>query len=1279
MKKTMLPMKKVEKPGSVLASSTGHEEYGIMTQNCGRCQLCLNNLDTSLSYTSNVTGKTFNLSNKVVKNKILSCTTTHVIYLLTCQCCNLQYVGKTIQQLKKRMYNHKSNMNAKQVNTFLYKHYRRADHFREGVEHFNKVKVQIIDYLDDNDKLKENSNSILEGLEEFHMKRLISLYPFGLNDKVTSSNDLLTRIDLTKFNINNTVYFQETVLRKNRSHGNRKRQKRVETGFDVDNFIRNTVALTKWSKFNQLYIHLRSFKVSDIQKARNEIIRRRDTLNQFYIDIILAYSSQFQKAPEKQISDKGTIYIKLPFVNKVIDELKLQSIINCKTLKHLLPAATYDTQPRIVYSYGDTIGKHLFNYNKVLRNIDKEELTSKQPCDCESNLELKSYVYGHYGHVFTGNLEIISNKEVRNVMKKGAKFREMPYTNHEEVFELVLEALDELSKKWSKRCNIERDTLVPWEEEVKDIIRKRIMSLKKNGAFNKGGKVLQKRSNLEYVKKLQSRFVIVPIDKASNNFAIICKSLYLSILLKELGFHENTIKGNDVYEVINITQEELVQKHKEVLKQFSIRMSKVNNYIPNLYWTAKLHKVPFKSRFIAGAAKSSMKQLSKELALVLKAVKGRFANYCNKIKINTGYSVYWSVENSKEVVDKLKGMKAKSIQTFDFSTLYTNIPLDNIYENLEELITKMFGINGTKLASHIPDLVQVNVSKKKQFWSKKEYSSYKTYDLVKTLDALKEILYNNYVKCGPYIFHQKQGIPMGDNCSPFLADLYLSWLEYKYMMNLIKTNKKLAKQLSNNLRYLDDIEVVNLLGFDKIAKEIYPKELILENTNKSITHDTFLDLSIIIDKERFVIGIYHKTEDYDFEVTSFCYADSNISDRIGYNIFYSQLIRFSRICTTLENFEQRAHLTYAKLISRGFSLPKLLKIYKKFINKNRQQLLNEYGKLPNTTLVFQLIEKEIPEQVSLNIQKEGIENNTQSEKEIVSKSQIIPSIRNDNNNTEALLGFPNIGNSCYMNSILSCMIGLRKKLNIENWQLTDIVEQNYTLSGNVVKTIKDLILGKYDDKTNILYKLKNELSLVDGFFNTHLQQDAHEAMSKLFRIMGNGTSFEIAKDITKSVFQEHITSMSIYSITCLTCNKSCRYSTSQNELLVPIRKNLHQAIQNTLYSEVKKFCSVCKSDTKHGTKQLISSPPLVLVIVIKRFDNNNNKINEIMHIPEKLKFSSSQGTLASFIQHHGNVNSGHYTAVVKMGSNWFRCNDNQIHKVDMNKELKSSYILFYTF
>ncbi len=1276
----MQSSKNVDKQGSREASTLDQPDFGVTIQGCGRCQLCVKNLDTGLSYTSNITGKTFVLQNKLVQDKILTCATTHVIYLMTCRCCNLQYVGKTIQQLKKRMYNHKSNMNANRVNTFLYKHFRKTDHFKEGEEHFNKVKVQIIDYLDDNDKSKANSNSILEALEEFHMKRLVSMYPFGLNDKVTSSNDLLTRIDLTKYNANNTVYFKETILRKPRSHGSRQRgKKKVSADFDVDNFIRDTLALTKRSELNKLYILLRSFKEKDILMARQAVLQRKGIITvQLYFDIILAYSSQYQKPPEKTASDKGAIYVKLPFIHKVIDDLNLQSIINCKTFKCLLPAATYDTQPRIVYSYGDCIGKQLFNYNKVLRDIGKEQLRNDLPCDCKANPELTRYVYDHYGHVFTGNLEIITNKEVRNVMKKGAKFREMPYTNHKKVYELVLETLEELSNKWSKKCNIDKDTLVPWLEKVKVTIRKRIMSLKTNGAFDTGGMILKNRNNVEYIKNLQQRFVIVPIDKAGNNFAIICKSLYLAILLKELGFHENEVKGNDVYEIVNITAEELIQKHKQVLKQFNVRMSKINNYIPNLYWTAKLHKSPYKSRFIAGAAKSTMKQLSKELALVLKAVKNRFANYCHKIKINTGYSVYWSVENSKEVVDKLKGIKAKSIQTFDFSTLYTNIPLDKIYQNLEELLTKMFGMDGTKLASHIPDLVQVCVSKKKQFWSKKSYNSYKTYDLTKTLEALKAILFNNYVKCGPYIFHQKQGIPMGDNCSPFLADLFLSWLEYKYMMNLIKTDKQLAIKLSNNCRFLDDIEVVNYIGFDKLAKEIYPKELILENTNESTNHDNFLDLSISINKERFVIGIFHKTEHYDFEVTSFSYADSNISEKIGYNTFYSQLVRFSRVCTTLDNFEYRANLTYAKLISRGFSLPKLLKIYEKFIIRCKQIILNEYGRLPNPTLVFQLKDKEKTEQVPL-CSSNAIKGNKKDNDIDLGNTNILATQNCGNINPVKLLGLPNIGNSCYMNAILSCMIGLKKKLKIERWQLTDVTEETFILSGNVMQTIQNLISGKYDNKTVILKVLKEKLSQVDDFFRTNRQQDAHEAMNKLFRIMEKGTSFKITEDITRSILEEYIASIGSCTNTCLTCNVSSTSSFKQTELLVPVEKSLHLAIQNTLHSDVTKLCSTCKVNTKHKTTQLISSPPKILVIVIKRFDNYNNKINKVMNIPEKIQIGASKCSLSSFIQHNGDVNSGHYTAVVKIGSRWYKCNDSSVHVTELKYELKSSYILFYTF
>ena len=50
---------------------------------------------------------------------------------------------------------------------------------------------------------------------------------------------------------------------------------------------------------------------------------------------------------------------------------------------------------------------------------------------------------------------------------------------------------------------------------------------------------------------------------------------------------------------------------------------------------------------------------------------------------------------------------------------------------------------------------------------------------------------------------------MGGNASPFIADLYLSWCEYCYMTKIVKTDYAMAKLLSYNWRYFDDICTVN--------------------------------------------------------------------------------------------------------------------------------------------------------------------------------------------------------------------------------------------------------------------------------------------------------------------------------------------------------------------------------------------------------------------------------------------------------------------------------------
>ena len=52
------------------------------------------------------------------------------------------------------------------------------------------------------------------------------------------------------------------------------------------------------------------------------------------------------------------------------------------------------------------------------------------------------------------------------------------------------------------------------------------------------------------------------------------------------------------------------------------------------------------------------------------------------------------------------------------------------------------------------------------------------------------------------MFKQTKGIPVGDNASPLIADLFVANLEFRYMDKLVSSkspnNLRMAKKLSNN-------------------------------------------------------------------------------------------------------------------------------------------------------------------------------------------------------------------------------------------------------------------------------------------------------------------------------------------------------------------------------------------------------------------------------------------------------------------------------------------------
>ena len=116
------------------------------------------------------------------------------------------------------------------------------------------------------------------------------------------------------------------------------------------------------------------------------------------------------------------------------------------------------------------------------------------------------------------------------------------------------------------------------------------------------------------------------------------------------------------------------------------------------------------------------------------------------------------------------------------------------------------------------------------------------------------------MQVGNKVFRQCVGIPMGTDCAPLLANLYLFYFEYRYMHGLLKNNFCMARRFSNTVRYIDDLLTLNNPSFANEITNIYPPELVLKRTTESTTMVSYLDISITILESKYV---YDKRDDFN--------------------------------------------------------------------------------------------------------------------------------------------------------------------------------------------------------------------------------------------------------------------------------------------------------------------------------------------------------------------------------------------------------------------------------
>lgn len=321
-----------------------------------------------------------------------------------------------------------------------------------------------------------------------------------------------------------------------------------------------------------------------------------------------------------------------------------------------------------------------------------------------------------------------------------------------------------------------------------------------------------------------------------------------------------------------------------------------------------------------------------------------------------------------------------------------------------------------------------------------------------------------------------------------------------------------------------------------------------------------------------------------------------------------------------------------------------------------------------------------------------------------------------------------MGINCYMNSILHILQQIPSFIKLIN----NFKEIN---NNNLIFELNNLIINSHnnDDKIIVPNNFKNICGQKNNIWNELNQQDSQEFLSFLiFQIeeeIGKKSIFlskfknlEITNNFNKKNILEKIIGFTNYYKYKLNkysplkeifygfmknikiCN-CCKSKTINYESFINLQLSINSNT-NTIYecfdiliskerldNNNKLNCKFCGLKNNGYSKTLLWELPKILIIHLKRFDLNFNKINNNIIYPiDNLDLSKYLDTNSPFKNkykynllginlHFGNINNGHYVSIIKnmYNKNWYLYNDENEVQLISNNNLQSehTYLLFY--